>query len=534
MFGVSSSPFLLNATLKHHIEKYKEEDPEFVCKFLNAIYVDDLSSGGEGDAETYELYLKCKMRLAEAGFNMRKFATNSPKLRRQIENNEACINAEDTKSAAVKVKDTETRDDKYCEEEDATYSDSTLGDQTVLHDDQQKILGSVWNFDKDILVFDLKNIVSLASEIEPTKRSVISISSRFYDPLGIISPIVIKFKLMFQDLCGNGGDWDKKLEGEMKKRWDSLIKDLQDLKPITFPRCYFSEVKEKMMSCELHGFCDASTRAYGAVIYLRMITTTEAVYTTMVASKARVAPLNKQTIPRLELLSALILARLITNVKQALESEMKIDKIAGWTDAKVSLYWIVQEEKEWKQYVQNRVDEIRRLLPARFWNHCPGVENPADILSRGIKPAELANQKLWWHGPDWLCDIDKANNLNSHDESEVPEECITEMKIKSRNSMTTSCTLMSETRIKNTCLSNVIDYRSFSSFDRLVRVTALVRKFIKLLKDPKETREVTSEDIKESEMSWIKEVQAEMRCQERFEKWNQEFQLQCDAGRRNS
>ena len=128
-----------------------------------------------------------------------------------------------------------------------------------------------------------------------------------------------------------------------------------------------------------------------------------------------------------------------------------------------------------------------------------------------------------------------TNNLNPHDESEVlAEECITEMKIKSRNSMTTSCKLMSETRIKHTCLSIAIDYRSFNSFDRLVRVTAFVRKFIKLLKDSKETSEVTSKDIRESEMSWIKEVQTEMRCQERFEKWNQEFQLQCDAGRRNS
>ena len=73
VFGVSSSPFLLNVTIKHHIEQYKEADPEFVEKFLRSIYVDDLSSGASKVDAAYELYLKSKLRLAEGGFNLRKF-----------------------------------------------------------------------------------------------------------------------------------------------------------------------------------------------------------------------------------------------------------------------------------------------------------------------------------------------------------------------------------------------------------------------------------------------------------------------------
>ena len=88
VFGVSSSPFLLNATVKHHVERYGEEDPEFVETFLRSIYVDDLSSGGDTDEEAYQLYIKSKVRLAEGGFNLRKFVTNSPELRKQIEDNE--------------------------------------------------------------------------------------------------------------------------------------------------------------------------------------------------------------------------------------------------------------------------------------------------------------------------------------------------------------------------------------------------------------------------------------------------------------
>ena len=76
-FGVSSSPFLLNATIRHHIQSYVDQDPEFVNTFLSSIYVDDVSRGEGSVSSAYDLYLKSKTRLAEAGFTLRKFVTNS-------------------------------------------------------------------------------------------------------------------------------------------------------------------------------------------------------------------------------------------------------------------------------------------------------------------------------------------------------------------------------------------------------------------------------------------------------------------------
>lgn len=78
---------------------------------------------------------------------------------------------------------------------------------------------------------------------------------------------------------------------------------------------------------ELHGFCYASAKAYGAVVYLRVVTTS-GILIRVLASKTRVAPLSNQTILRLELLSAVVLARLMYNVKEALASEIKISKLA--------------------------------------------------------------------------------------------------------------------------------------------------------------------------------------------------------------
>ena len=77
VFGVSSSPFLLNATIKHHVEQYKDADPAFVKRFLDSMYVDDLTSGEEDTDKSYEIYLKSKIRLARGGFNLREFVTNS-------------------------------------------------------------------------------------------------------------------------------------------------------------------------------------------------------------------------------------------------------------------------------------------------------------------------------------------------------------------------------------------------------------------------------------------------------------------------
>ena len=75
--GLSCSPFLLNVTLKHHVLKYESDDPEFVQKLLQSLYVDDILTGGSDDDEAFDLYIKGKSRLAGFGFNVRKFVSNS-------------------------------------------------------------------------------------------------------------------------------------------------------------------------------------------------------------------------------------------------------------------------------------------------------------------------------------------------------------------------------------------------------------------------------------------------------------------------
>ena len=124
-------------------------------------------------------------------------------------------------------------------------------------------------------------------------------------------------------------------------------------------------------------------------------------YPVHLTSKTKVALLTKQSISRLELLPGVILATLASSVKEALQSQVQIDKTNLWLDGKTAIYWI-KGSKEWKQFVQNRVTEILTLTEESMWNHCPGTEKPADIGSRGESAFKMKGSQLWWKGPPWL------------------------------------------------------------------------------------------------------------------------------------
>ena len=135
--------------------------------------------------------------------------------------------------------------------------------------------------------------------------------------------------------------------------------------------------------------------AHGAVVYLR-IETLDGFQVKFLASKTRTSPLQLQTIPRLELLSALLLPHLISSVNKSLKSRLTIDSTICYTDSKVTSFWIKGVEKDWKQFVWNRTIEIRTLLPDATWKHCAGKDNPAELPSRGVSLAQLIY--IWNNG----------------------------------------------------------------------------------------------------------------------------------------
>lgn len=169
------------------------------------------------------------------------------------------------------------------------------------------------------------------------------------------------------------------------------------LSNVRIPHCYF-ELRQSPIKVLLHGFCDASDVAYAAVVYVQSTYADGHVITRLVVSKTRVLSLKKQTIPYLELMVALILARLVSTVVPLITN---LQEVHCWTDSITVLHWI-QNNHVWRQYVQHQVDEIRQLTNPNSWKHSPGYLNPADLPSRGVKIKELIDEQTWWEGPNFL------------------------------------------------------------------------------------------------------------------------------------
>ena len=269
-------------------------------------------------------------------------------------------------------------------------------------------------------MFNLNDIVETATRFDPTKRNVVSLNGQIYDPLGYLSPVTIHFKILMLELCKVKLGWDQPLEGELLNKWKGIVNDLKTNQPIMIPRCYFRSIKDEPPNDSLYVFCDASITAYAAVVYL--VEEAEGrTCSSFVTSKTRVTPLKALTIPRLELLSAVLMAWLITSVSESLPMRIDLSEPKCFTDSQVTLFRIKGTDRDWKPFVQNLVNEIRKLIPVEYWNHCFGKENAADIPSRGLTPLELSVNQMWKNGSAWL---NKPINVIPALPDEIPDICV--------------------------------------------------------------------------------------------------------------
>ena len=249
VFGLNASPFLLNASLRYHISKYKDEDPEFARKMLEGFYVDDLVTGEKNSSAAFHLYETSKQRMAAGGFRLRKWMTNDKALRDRIERNES--NATSARN-----------------EEEETFAKVTLGTGAEVSKRCQKVLGLSWDCEKDCIEFSFKKLVDRAREMNLTKRNLLSLLAGLFDPLGIISPMIVCMKILFQNLCCENRGWDEELEGNSSRKFHEWIVDLSKIEGISISRCIYERPKQEVLECELHRFGDASSKAYCAVVYL--------------------------------------------------------------------------------------------------------------------------------------------------------------------------------------------------------------------------------------------------------------------------
>lgn len=146
VFGVTASPFLLNATIRHHLELHAKTYGDLVSKVLGSMYVDDVVTGAESDKQAYELYMGAKRLLRSRAFNLRKFSTNSSCLQAKVDGEEA--------STGDLAESTPTE----------TFSQATLGNSQGVHDGEQKVLGVNWNVSSDQFIFSFAELAEQAQK----------------------------------------------------------------------------------------------------------------------------------------------------------------------------------------------------------------------------------------------------------------------------------------------------------------------------------------------------------------------------------
>ena len=355
-FGVSASSFVANMSVKQNALDFALEYPQAVTAVEKSFYVDDGLTGADSVEEALQLQKQLQELFSRGGFLLRKWNSSEAIILQHIT--------------------------------------PELRDSQSLHaipdpDEYTKTLGIQWNSGLDH--FRL-TVAEIPKADNLTKRLLVSDIAKTFDVLGWFSPSIIKINILLQRIWELKIDWDASLPSEIETTWLQWRTE-----PISsLWKAHSSMLLPQAISHRIR----ATTRVFrclrGSLCYFRMVDSLQRIHTSLVA---KVAPIKRLTVPRLELCGAHLLARLLHHVQRVFH--LPVNSVYAWTDSMVVLSWLVGNPKRFKTYVGNRISHIVELIPDR-WNHVSRIENPADCASRGLFPSELLDHKLWWNGPTWL------------------------------------------------------------------------------------------------------------------------------------
>lgn len=301
--------------------------------------------------------------------------------------------------------------------------------QPLLHIDEgefTKTLGLYWSPPDDQFRFMVSN-ADITRRV--TKRTIISDIARIFDPLGLCGPVIVLGKLFMQQLWKLNLDWDESLPQNLHSTWRKFQNELSLLNNLRIQR-HISPLIDPN-NHQLHGFSDASERAYGACLYLRTANNMGDVAVHLICSKSRVSPINVVSLPRLELCAAVLLAELVKSVAKNIT--IVLDSTHYWTDSQIVLSWIRASSSTWKTFVANRVSTIQSMSQISQWHHVNSLSNPADLVSRGSHPQQFIESRIWFNGPEFLNKNESLWLFNlPSSEIQVPERKV------QRDALTTS------------------------------------------------------------------------------------------------
>lgn len=419
-YGTTSAPYLSTRSLKQLASDHHNTFCEAAETVISDFYVDDILTGADSLERAKKLQQQLTDLLKQGGFNLRKWCANDKEILKHLS-----------------PEDRETQLNYSLQNDDHTV----------------KALGIYWNSQTDTFQYTVN--VNLKPD-HVTKRTILSEVSKLFDPLGLVSPVILKAKTIVQELWKLKLTWDESIPISIHNKWTQFINSLTRLSELRIPR--HIRCKAEVINIQLHSFSDASETGYGACIYLRSKDTFGNIKVSLVCSKTRVAPLKQITLPRLELCGATLAAQLTQKALMAL----KLHKFNNyyWTDSTIVLSWLASRSSNWSTFISNRVAKIQRLSSMEEWRHVKGHENPADFASRGVTAEKLITSSLWWNGPHWLSGPstwEQSHNIQYYSDNELPE-----------HKPTADVCLITDDQ-------NIL--QKYSSFPKLQRVIAYILRF---------------------------------------------------------
>ena len=288
LFGASSSPCCASLALKKTAKDFWSDfDSQSVDTVNRNFYVDDCLKSVATVPKASRLANQLVQLLAKGGFRLTKWISNSREVLEEIPPGERA----------------------------PSIANLDLEDLPV-----DRALGTQWNLKVDTLSFRVKE-----KPVPDTRRGILSLVSSVYDPQGLAAPSILPAKVLLQELCRLDFGWDETVPNKTLVKWRACVEDLQNLKLVSWPRCFKPKEFGVLYNVQLHHFSDASEVGYGAASYLRFVDDKGRIHCGLVMVKSRVAPLKTVTIPRMELTAAVVSVKLHKFITEQLD--LPINKI---------------------------------------------------------------------------------------------------------------------------------------------------------------------------------------------------------------
>ncbi|XP_066928171.1 uncharacterized protein [Clytia hemisphaerica] len=311
-----------------------------------------------------------------------------------------------------------------------------------------------------------------------TKRHCASKVGEIYDLLGKMTPISAGFKLDLHDLVIHKLDWDDAIPKELRPTWINNFQMMQEMKTVYFKRCVVPEDAESL-SIETIDTGDASSSIACSAIYSRIKRRSGDYCCQLLFARSKILP-DHTSQPRAEMIAALLNIHTSEVVKRSLgdlhKSSMKL------CDSQVVLHWIGNDKKPLKQWVRDRVIEIRRFSQPSDWYYVSSKNMIADLgTRRGCSIEDISMDSDWINGYEWM----------SKDQSEFPVTPINSLKLDAsqiteanketypqESTFLSNQSVPSEVKKHFDFLQYIIDPNKHS-YSKVIRLMTMVMKFIR-------------------------------------------------------